>query len=65
MVLSESAEFLYKATDYWYPKFERNIRWNDPQLAIDWGFENDTSPAPTLATKDADAPFLSDAQVFT
>jgi dTDP-4-dehydrorhamnose 3,5-epimerase len=36
IVTSESAEFLYKTTDYWYPEFERCIRWDDPTLAIQW-----------------------------
>ncbi|KAB2906692.1 MAG: dTDP-4-dehydrorhamnose 3,5-epimerase [Burkholderiaceae bacterium] len=36
LVLSESADFLYKTTDYYSPEHERSIRWDDPQLAIDW-----------------------------
>jgi len=36
VVLSESAEFLYKTTDYWAPEHERCIAWDDPTLAIDW-----------------------------
>lgn len=36
LVLSDSAEFLYKTTEYWYPEFERCIKWNDPDLNIDW-----------------------------
>ena len=48
MVLSESAEFLYKTTDYYAPALERCIQWDDPELAIDWpaGF------APLLSAKD-------------
>lgn len=60
VVLSETAEFLYKTTDYWYPEHERSIAWNDPDLAIDWCLEQ----APTLAKKDANAPRLRDAQVY-
>jgi dTDP-4-dehydrorhamnose 3,5-epimerase len=36
LVASESAEFLYKTTDYYYPEFERSLLWSDPDLAIDW-----------------------------
>lgn len=60
VVLSESAEFLYKTTDYWAPEHERSVAWDDPDLAIDWPiFE-----APTLSAKDASAPRLIDAEVF-
>jgi dTDP-4-dehydrorhamnose 3,5-epimerase len=56
VVLSESAEFLYKTTDYWYPEFERSLRWNDPQVNIAWPL----SEAPQLAKKDAEgSPFAS------
>lgn len=59
-VLTPSADFLYKTTDYYAPEHERCIVWNDPQLAIDWPL----STTPLLATKDANAPVLSQAQVF-
>ncbi len=49
LVLSESAEFLYKTTDYWYPEFERSIAWNDPALGIEWPLHG---LAPSLAAKD-------------
>ena len=45
---SESAEFLYKTTDYYAPQFERCIRWDDPALAIDWG----VGSAPLVSAKD-------------
>lgn len=48
-VLSESADFLYKTTDYWYPEHERCLLWNDPALAIDWPLGN---TSPLLAAKD-------------
>ncbi|MBT0569392.1 dTDP-4-dehydrorhamnose 3,5-epimerase [Curvibacter sp. CHRR-16] len=54
LVLSESAEFLYKTTDYYAPQFERSIAWNDPTLSIDWPALNDAS-TPRLSAKDADA----------
>ena len=49
LVRSESADFLYKTTDYWFPEHERCIRWDDPDLAIDWGL---TEP-PLVSAKDA------------
>lgn len=60
VVLSETAEFLYKTTDYWYPEHERSLRWNDPALAIDWPLQGE----PLLAAKDAQAPTLDTAQTF-
>lgn len=60
LVLSESAEFLYKTTDYWYPEFERSICWNDPTLAINWSLQ--TTPA--LSAKDAQGMSLQQAEVF-
>jgi dTDP-4-dehydrorhamnose 3,5-epimerase len=56
LVLSESAEFLYKTTDYWHPAHERSLRWNDPHLAIDWPLAETGLAAPLLAAKDAAAP---------
>jgi len=60
-VLSETAEFLYKTTDYWYPEHERCIRWDDPALAIDWKLL--TSPA--LSAKDVQGKLFKDAEHFT
>lgn len=53
LVLSESAEFLYKTTDYWAPKFERSILWNDPDLAIEWPLSCGGISEPKLSAKDA------------
>ena len=53
LTLSDTAEFLYKTTDYYAPEFERSIRWDDPTLAIDWPVEQ-----PLLSGKDQAAPFL-------
>jgi dTDP-4-dehydrorhamnose 3,5-epimerase len=61
LVLSETADFLYKATDYWSPTLKRSIAWNDPQLAIAWPL---FGTPPTLAPRDADAPALASAQVY-
>jgi dTDP-4-dehydrorhamnose 3,5-epimerase len=60
VVLSDTAEFLYKTTDYWYPEHERSLRWNDPDLAIDWKIQ---SP-PSLSGKDAQGKLFKDAECF-
>lgn len=60
LVLSETADFLYKTTDYYNPKAERCIRWDDPELAIEWGLE----AAPILSTKDQAGALLRDAELF-
>ncbi|MFK0312061.1 dTDP-4-dehydrorhamnose 3,5-epimerase [Pseudomonas sp. NPDC090233] len=59
LVLSESADFLYKTTDYYNPAAERCIRWDDQDLAIDWGVE-----APLLSPKDQAGALLKDADLF-
>lgn len=61
LVLSESAEFVYKATDYYAPEFERSILWNDPDIGIDWPL---SGSEPTLSGKDALGMRLKDAEVF-
>ncbi len=61
VVLSESADFLYKTTEYWYPEYDRSIAWNDPSLAIAWPL---TGQEPILAPKDAAAPALARAEVY-
>lgn len=61
VTLSETAEFLYKTTDFYAPECERAIVWNDPQLAIDWPLQGDE---PLLSGKDRVAPVLQDAEVF-
>lgn len=58
LTLSETAEFLYKTTDYYSPAHERCIRWDDPALAIDWGFAG----TPLLSAKDAVAPGFAEAE---
>lgn len=60
VVISESAEFLYKTTDYWFPDHERCIRWDDPALSINWGLQNQ----PTLSAKDTQGKSLNDAELF-
>nr|WP_310525352.1 dTDP-4-dehydrorhamnose 3,5-epimerase [Polymorphobacter sp.] len=61
MVLSETADFLYKCTTLYDPPNDRGIRWDDPAIAIDWPLAGLT---PQLSTKDAAAPLLADAEVF-
>mgnify|MGYP002142344816 CR=1 FL=1 len=60
LVTSESAEFLYKTTDYYAPQFERCILWNDPALGIDWQL----TEQPKLSGKDAVGALLAQAEVF-
>lgn len=55
LTLSETAELLYKTTQYYSPKHERCIRWNDPQIGINWPL----TEAPILSGKDACAPLLA------
>ncbi|MGQ7957257.1 dTDP-4-dehydrorhamnose 3,5-epimerase [Pseudomonas sp. SP16.1] len=60
VTLSDSAEFLYKTTNYYAPQSERSILWNDPALAIDWH----CLTAPLLSGKDQQAQLLANAEVF-
>jgi dTDP-4-dehydrorhamnose 3,5-epimerase len=60
LVLSDSADFLYKATDYYAQKYERTILWNDPVLGIEWPLTGQ----PILSAKDASAKTFSEAEVF-
>jgi dTDP-4-dehydrorhamnose 3,5-epimerase len=61
IVLSDTAEFLYKTTDYWFPEHERCILWNDPALKIDWKLQT----TPSLSAKDAQGKYLAEADLFT
>ena len=61
LTLSETAEFLYKTTDYYSPEHERCIRWDDPEIGIDWPL---SAGAPILAAKDAEALRFSAAELF-
>jgi dTDP-4-dehydrorhamnose 3,5-epimerase len=62
LVLSESAEFLYKTTDYYAPAHERCIAWDDPDLAIEWPLS--MIGAPILSAKDAAGSRLANAEVY-
>jgi dTDP-4-dehydrorhamnose 3,5-epimerase len=61
LVLSDEADFVYKCTDYYTPGDEYAIRWDDPDLAIDWPLDSITL---NLSEKDTRAPFLKDAKLF-
>ena len=60
VVLSDTAEFLYKTTDYWFPEFERSLLWNDATVGIQWPLQSE----PLLAAKDKAAATLGHAEVF-
>jgi dTDP-4-dehydrorhamnose 3,5-epimerase len=60
VVTSESAEFLYKTTDYWAPEYERCIAWNDPAISIQWPID----ASPVLSGKDQKGMRLAEAEVF-
>jgi len=60
LVLSDSADFLYKTTAYWMPEHERSILWNDPAIGIQWPLDRLSGKQPTLAAKDASAQTLAE-----
>ncbi|KAA3652766.1 MAG: dTDP-4-dehydrorhamnose 3,5-epimerase [Proteobacteria bacterium] len=60
LVLSASADFLYKTTDYYAPEHERSVLWNDPAIGIDWPLPGE----PLLSGKDRAGVLLKDAEVF-
>jgi dTDP-4-dehydrorhamnose 3,5-epimerase len=61
-VLSETAEFVYKCTDYYHPESEVSMKWNDPDLAIQWPLAAGSEPV--LSNKDANGIAFCDAPVF-
>jgi len=60
LVLSDSADFLYKTTAYYASQWDRGIRWDDPQIGVQWPLE----ATPTLSIKDQALPFIKDAEVY-
>ncbi len=62
LVLSDVAEFEYKCSDYYAPEFERSIRWDDPEIGIEWPLPSGDQPV--LSTRDATAPFLQAAETY-
>ena len=61
VVLSDTAECLYKTTDYWMPEFERSIAWNDPMINIQWPIQY----PPLLSARDQQAKLLAKTECFT
>lgn len=61
LVLEDHTEFLYKTTDYYAPQYERCIRWDDPDIGIDWPLDG----TPLLSAKDQVGVSLTQAEVFT
>lgn len=59
-VLSETADVVYLCTDFYAPRHERSVVWNDPELAIDWPLDGE----PFVSEKDRNAPQLSAAEVY-
>jgi dTDP-4-dehydrorhamnose 3,5-epimerase len=64
VVLSDSADFLYKTTAYYAPEHERSIAWDDPELGIDWNLAAAGISEPLLSTKDRAAVPLGQAEVY-
>lgn len=64
LVLSESADFVYKTTDYYAPEHERCLAWNDPTVGIDWPMAEAGVSRPLVSAKDLNGAALADAEVF-
>ncbi len=62
LVLSATAEFEYKCSDFYAPEYERTIRWDDPDIGIDWPLPGGRQPI--LSARDAAAPLLKDADTY-
>lgn len=62
LVLSDSADFLYKVTDFWAPQHERAIRWDDPEIGVKWPLP--AGAKPVLSAKDCTAAPLYEAEVY-
>lgn len=59
VTLTDDVEFLYKADNYYAPEADAGIRWNDPEIGVEWGVKN-----PFLSEKDQNNPFLKNAEIF-
>ncbi|MFM0171795.1 dTDP-4-dehydrorhamnose 3,5-epimerase [Paraburkholderia sediminicola] len=60
VVLSDVAEFLYKATAFWHPEHERTLRWDDPDIAVEW----ELNGVPFVSSKDAAGSRFNEAEVY-
>jgi len=60
LAVTDPADVIYKVTEYYSPEHDRSIRWDDPDIGIEWPLHG----APLLSDKDANAPYLRDADVF-
>lgn len=60
LVLSESADFLYKTTAYYAPQWDRGVRWDDPEIGVQWPLQ----AVPTLSAKDQVLPLFHDAETY-
>ncbi len=60
LVLSDTAECIYKTTDYWAPEFEQNLVWNDATISVQWPLQGD----PVLSEKDRQAKALQEVGIF-
>lgn len=63
LALSETAGFQYNCTEYYAPECDRSIRWDDPDIGVEWPLP--TEQQPVLSEKDVAAPFLKDAEVYS
>ena len=63
LVTSDSADFLYKTTDYYAPQFERSLAWNDPTVGVAWPLHL-LGGAPLLSAKDVAGKLLAECEVF-
>lgn len=59
VTLTDDVEFLYKADNYYAPEADAGVRWNDPDIGVEWGVKN-----PILSDKDKNNPFLKNAEIF-
>jgi dTDP-4-dehydrorhamnose 3,5-epimerase len=60
LALTDPVDVIYKVTEYYSSEHDRSIRWDDPDIGIEWPFDRE----PILSDKDANAPYLRDADVF-
>jgi dTDP-4-dehydrorhamnose 3,5-epimerase len=62
LAMSEEVDFLYKCTDFYAPQHERAVRWDDPELGVEWPLPAGT--APMLSGKDAAAPLFQQSESY-